>query len=95
VHTESDWVRFRLEGGELALHLNPQLEKAKAAEPMRFGAVVSFDVENIDAALRRATQAGFTLAGEVHAEPYGKQAEVRDPWGNRLSFVERHARDTK
>lgn len=91
VHAESEWVRFRLEGGELALHLSPGLTKTMDAPPMHFGAVVSFDVEDMDAALARAAQAGFRLAGAVQIQAWGKLAEIRDPWGNRLSFVERSA----
>jgi hypothetical protein len=33
VYTDGDWVRFHLEGGDIAFHLDPGLRTATAAEP--------------------------------------------------------------
>ena len=86
--SEQDWIRYHLDGGDIALHLNPDLPKTKEDTPMRFGAVVSFTVPDIQQVLIRATQHGFRQVGEVHVQPYGKLAEIRDPWGNRIALIE-------
>lgn len=83
-----DWVQFHVDGGELALHLDPNLEKTEENAPIRFGAVVSFNVPEIQQALMLAKQEGFRQVGNVQIQTYGKQVEVRDPWGNRISLVE-------
>ncbi len=88
---EQDWVRYHLEGGDLALHLNPRLPRTTTDEPIRFGAVVSFTVPDIRQTLERATRHSFRQVGEVQQEPYGKLAEIRDPWGNRIALIERPA----
>jgi extradiol dioxygenase family protein len=88
VYSDQDWVRFHLDGGNLALHLNPDLAKTEENAPIKFGAVVSITVNDIQQAITRACKQGFRLVGEVQVQPYGKQAEIRDPWGNRLSLLE-------
>jgi extradiol dioxygenase family protein len=85
---ERDWVRYHLDGGDLALHLNPDLPRTDAEAPMKYGAVVSFTVPDIQQALVRATQHGFRQPAEVQLAPYGKLAELRDPWGNRIALIE-------
>jgi predicted enzyme related to lactoylglutathione lyase len=85
---EQDWVRFDLEGGSLAFHLDPDLPKAVSEAPVRFGAVVSITVPDVQQAVERVTRHGFRQHGEVLSQPYGKLAEIRDPWGNRLSLIE-------
>lgn len=86
--TSDDWLRFHLDGGDLALHLDPDLPPATAFEPVKYDAVVSLTVEDIHAFLQRAQDLGFTTTGEVQAQSYGLQAQIRDPWGNRLSVLE-------
>jgi predicted enzyme related to lactoylglutathione lyase len=88
VYADEDWVRFHLEGGDLALHMASGLPRTKAVEPVRFGAVVSISVDDIHTFLRLAADCGFAQVGEVQGQAYGFQAEVRDPWGNRLSILQ-------
>jgi extradiol dioxygenase family protein len=64
-----DWVRFHLEGGDLALHLDPDRTLTRVGAPVRFGAVVSLTVEDIQTFLRLALSLGFTVAGEVQDLP--------------------------
>jgi len=85
---DEDWVRFHLEGGDIALHLDPGLQPTTAAEPVRFGAIVSLTVEDIHAFLELAQDLGFITIGDTLDLPYGLQAQLRDPWGNRLSVLE-------
>lgn len=87
-YADEDWVRFHLEGGDIAFHLDPGLRTATAVAPIKFGAVVSLSVENIRAFLDSAQALGFTTVGDTQDLPYGLQAELRDPWGNRLSILE-------
>jgi len=87
-YEDKDWVRFHLEGGDLALHRNEGLAETAAHQPIQFGAVISFTVQDIQATLKSAMDNGFHLVGDVQDFPYGKQVELRDPWGNRLSLVE-------
>ncbi|MGH2375243.1 MAG: VOC family protein [bacterium] len=86
---DEDWVRFHLDGGDLALHLDTAIKETSSVEPVRFGAVVSITVDDITTSLNRACEAGFTQVGEVQHQAYGDQAQIRDPWGNRLSILAR------
>jgi predicted enzyme related to lactoylglutathione lyase len=49
---------------------------------------VSLTVEDIRAFLELARDLGFIVIGDTQDLPYGLQAELRDPWGNRLSVLE-------
>ena len=85
---DRDWARFKLEGSDLAVHLNPDLPRIKTSHPVKYGAVASLSVEAIHDFLALAEEAGFIGAGEVQDLPYGLQAQIRDPWGNRLSVLQ-------
>ena len=87
-YAEDDWVRFHLEGGDIAFHLDPGLRPTTVIEPLKFGAVVSLTVEDILAFLDLAQDLGFTIVGDIQELPYGLQAQLRDPWGNRLSALQ-------
>ncbi len=87
-YKDKDWVRFHLDGGDLALHLNEELPETSKYQPMQFGAAVSFTVQDIGATIKSTLESGFHQIGEVQDLPYGKQAQLRDPWGKRLSLVE-------
>ncbi len=85
---DKDWVRFHLEGGDIALHLDPAVQPTNGPGPVRYGAVVSLTVDRIDSFLDLASSLGFTIVGRVQDLPYGRQAQLRDPWGNRLSVLQ-------
>ncbi|MDM7916177.1 MAG: VOC family protein [Candidatus Eisenbacteria bacterium] len=88
---DGDWVEFSLEGGNVALHADPELKETNGADqtvPFRGGAIVSFRVPDVRAALDRALTAGFEQVGGLNVQPYGTIANLRDPWGNRLSVME-------
>ncbi|MCL5097370.1 MAG: VOC family protein [Candidatus Omnitrophica bacterium] len=87
-YADEDWVRFQLEGGDLALHLNEELPETSEFRQMQTGAVVSFTVQDLQTTLQRAEGSGFHQVGEIRDLPYGRQVQLRDPWGNRLSLVE-------
>ena len=87
-YAEEDWVRFHLQGGDLALHLDPGRQPTTTSEDVRYGAVVSFTVEDIRTFLQLARSLGFIVAGDVQDLPYGFQAHLRDPWGNRLAVLQ-------
>ena len=88
IYADNDWVRFHLDGGDLALHHDPSLSEVETVEPIRYGAVVSLSVSDINATLALAQVSGFRQIGEIEVQPYGKQAHIRDPWGNRLSLIQ-------
>ena len=85
---DEDWVRFELSGGNLALHLDVNLPRTEAAEPVQYGAVVSLTVDDMRDFMARAHECGFRQIREVEDLPYGLQSQLRDPWGNRLSVVQ-------
>ena len=88
IYSDKDWVRFHLEGGNLALHRNEELPVTTLHEPVCYGAIVSLTIEDMDEVLRLANECGFTQVGEIQNFSYGAQAQIRDAWGNRLSLVE-------
>lgn len=49
---------------------------------------LDFVVDDIDAAVRRALAAGATLDREVQPRPYGRMANLADPFGHGLCFLE-------
>jgi predicted enzyme related to lactoylglutathione lyase len=53
---------------------------------------VDFLVENIDAVVARAVAAGATLDREVQSRPYGRMANLADPFGNGLCILEMNSR---
>src|SRR5512143_2950313 len=87
-NADADWARFDIEGTALGLHLDSRLPRIRTANPVRYGAIVSLSVGDIRTALETAGKAGFTQAGEVQDRPYGLLAQIRDPWGNRLSLIQ-------
>lgn len=87
-YSDEDWVRFRLEGGDLALHLDASLRPSSHPEPVSHGAVASLLVDDIGAILELAQHAGFQLHGDVQILPYGRQARILDPWGNHISILQ-------
>lgn len=88
VYADDDWVRFELDGGNLALHLNENLEETSSEASVRYGATVSFSVHDIQETVDLARQTGFDLVGKIREQPFGKLAELRDSWGNRISLLE-------
>lgn len=53
---------------------------------------LDFVVTDMDAAIARATRAGATLERPVRIEPYGKLANLADPFGNGICLLEMNAR---
>jgi predicted enzyme related to lactoylglutathione lyase len=49
-------------------------------------------VDDLDAALRRALEAGAVLDREVQLREYGRMANLADPFGNGLCLIEMNAR---
>lgn len=47
-----------------------------------------FSVDDLDAAIRRATAAGAVQEGETLDLPYGRQAMFADPFGNGFCLIE-------
>lgn len=94
-HGDDIWVQFQLDETTFALHLDPALaaegsatEGGSLAGARNGGAVVSFyEAEGFEAALERAIAAGFRQLGAVTDQPFGKLANLVDPWGNRFSVI--------
>jgi predicted enzyme related to lactoylglutathione lyase len=49
---------------------------------------LDFVVENIDAAIERATAAGALLEGDVHTDKWGRIAVMADPFGHGFCLIE-------
>jgi uncharacterized glyoxalase superfamily protein PhnB len=45
-------------------------------------------VSDIDAAIRRAAEAGATIEGEVQTHAWGRLAQIADPFGHGICFVQ-------
>jgi predicted enzyme related to lactoylglutathione lyase len=87
-YSDEDWVRFRLDGGDLALHLDASLLPHTRPGPVLHGAVASLSVDDIGVILEIAQHAGFQLHGDVQTLPYGMQARILDLWGNHISILQ-------
>ena len=87
-YADDDWARFNIEGSALGLHLDADLPRTTRSDPVQYGAVVSLSVESIHDFVDLSRSLGFTMIGEVEDLPYGLQAHLRDPWGNRLSVTQ-------
>jgi predicted enzyme related to lactoylglutathione lyase len=53
---------------------------------------LDFVVVDLDAAVKRATAAGATLEREVQERPYGRLANMADPFGHGFCLIEMNAR---
>ena len=53
---------------------------------------LDWPVSDLDAAVRRAQAAGATLDREVQTRPYGRLANLADPFGNGFCFLELRGR---
>jgi predicted enzyme related to lactoylglutathione lyase len=53
---------------------------------------VDFVVSDLDATVKRALRAGATLDREVQDRPYGRMANLADPFGNGLCVIEMNSR---
>ena len=49
---------------------------------------LDFVVENLDSAVRRAESAGAVLEGGIQEKKWGRLANMADPFGNGLCFLE-------
>jgi predicted enzyme related to lactoylglutathione lyase len=49
---------------------------------------LDFMVQDIEAWVQRAVDAGATQEGDLRAEPYGRMVVLADPFGNGFCFVE-------
>jgi predicted enzyme related to lactoylglutathione lyase len=93
---DETWVE--LEGGPVPIDLLGR-PKGTAANPgpaapardyRRHWTPVHLDfvVEDLDAALRRATEAGATVEGETGSYPWGRIARLADPFGHGFCLLE-------
>ena len=53
---------------------------------------VDFVVSDLDASVKSAVAAGATLDREVQSRPYGRLANLADPFGNGLCILEMNSR---
>jgi len=93
---DANWVE--LEGGPVPIDLlrrpngtatNPASD-APARDYRRHWTPVHLDfvVEDLDAALRRARNAGATVEGDVGSYPWGRIARLADPFGHGFCLLE-------
>lgn len=73
--SDPHWACF-LEGVHFAIHAKAGLAGAPRAVQ------ISFEVEDVDAAVAELRAAGVTIEQEPVTRPYGRLAAVRDPDGN-------------
>ena len=53
---------------------------------------LDFVVDDLDAAVRRAQEAGASLDREVQERPYGRMANIADPFGHGICILEMNER---
>jgi catechol 2,3-dioxygenase-like lactoylglutathione lyase family enzyme len=92
---DAAWVE--LVGGPVAIDLlaepagsGPTPRSAAVRDYARHWTPVHLDVmvDDLDAALGRAIDAGAVLDREVQTRPYGRMANLADPFGNGLCLIE-------
>jgi len=88
-YSDDDWTEFALDGGVLALHLHARRPEVTDKTEVRYGALVTLEVDDVGRALDQAGRAGFLQVSDVFSEPFGKLVRVQDPWGNQVVLHER------
>ena len=93
---DENWVE--LEGGPVPIDLlgrpagmatNPNPEAPPRDYHRHWTPVhLDFVVEDLDAALRRATKAGATVEGDTGSYPWGRIARLADPFGHGFCLLE-------
>ena len=79
-----DWQPFDLGGARFALH---GVKDGEARDLQRYN--LSFDVDDIEAAVARFDAQGATVLRGVADEAFGKRAFLQDPDGRTFELVQR------
>jgi len=92
---DSAWVELIGASSALDLLANPSgTESYPAASSQRdyrrhwTPVHLDFVVKDLDAAVKRAVEAGATLDREIQNRPYGRMANLADPFGHGLCLLE-------
>ncbi len=80
---QGDWQPFELAGGSFALHGVPS---GAGRDLQRFS--VSFEVDDIDAAIARCVSAGATIIEGIVDQEFGRIATLEDPDGRRFDVIQ-------
>jgi predicted enzyme related to lactoylglutathione lyase len=79
-----DWVQLAGEGGTIELFDHARFAKSREFPlPRRNGVVITFEVDDVDAAVERLRAAGVEVP-HVHRADWGAAAHFFDPEGNEL-----------
>lgn len=76
------WVEYNLPGG----HTLALATANEQWEPSQHGGGICFEVEDLDAAVAKLTEAGVTIAMPVQDFPVCRLALIADPDGNTLAL---------
>ena len=79
------WTQFVSDGSALCI-----ADQTESAVPPRSNAVVVFEVDNLDTALKRALDAGAEIVGQIRdMGDHGRVAQIRDIERNVIQFLEK------
>jgi len=79
------WTQFVSDGSAFCI-----ADQTESAAPPSSNAVVVFEVDDLDAALKRATEAGGEMAGPIRdMGDHGRVAQIRDIEHNVIQFLEK------
>ncbi len=79
------WVEYEVGAVTIGVGQHP------AWQPSREGTTIAFEVEDIDAAIKKLTERGVTFDMEKMETPVCWMAQFRDPDGNKLLVHQRKA----
>ena len=86
-----------LAGGPCPIDLLPKAEGSKPSLTVTSGRTykrhwtplhLDFVVDDIEASVKRAREAGAVLESEIQDTPYGRGASLADPFGNGLCLIQ-------
>lgn len=82
------WTQFVSEGSAFCI-----ADQTESVVPPGSNSVVVFEVDDLDAAMKRAAEAGASVAGSIRdMGDHGRVAQVRDVENNVIQFLEKRPR---
>ena len=80
---QGDWQPFALDGGSFALHA---VVSGAGRDLQQFS--VSFEVDDIEAAIARCQSAGATVVEGIVDQEFGRIATLEDPDGRKFDMIQ-------
>ncbi|MHA2620735.1 MAG: VOC family protein [bacterium JZ-2024 1] len=90
VRTSNEWTEYHLGDARFALHIWDHLPETFETVTVKNGAILSFEVQDIQESVCRARDLGFHITQSPCEQPFGWLATLQDPWGNILQLHQPH-----